>query len=200
MSTAVVDIPGLHYVAEYLVPEEQTQLLLAIDQQPWLHDLKRRVQHYGYRYDYTRRSIDDSLYLGPLPPWSQPLTERLLRDRWSARPLDQLIINEYLPGQGISSHVDCVPCFDNTIISVSLGSACIMQYTHTTTGAVVPVVLEPGSLVVMAGESRYHWKHGIPARKTDSYQGRTIIRRRRVSLTLRTIIPAAARDAEKESS
>jgi alkylated DNA repair dioxygenase AlkB len=193
MSAAVVDVPGLHYVAEYLAPEEQTQLLVSIDQQPWLHDLKRRVQHYGYRYDYTRRSIDDSLYLGALPPWSQPLAERLLRERWSPRPLDQLIINEYLPGQGISSHIDCVPCFNDTIISVSLGSACVMHYTHATDGTVVPILLKPGSLVAMTGESRYGWKHGILARKTDSYHGQTIIRQRRISLTFRTIIPPAAR-------
>jgi alkylated DNA repair dioxygenase AlkB len=193
MSTLVATVPGLHYLTNYLTPDEQAQLLISIDQQPWINDLKRRVQHYGYRYDYTRRSIDDSLYLGALPAWSQPLAERLMRDGWSTRPLDQLIINEYLPGQGISSHIDCVPCFDDTIISVSLGSACVMHYTHATDGTVVPIVLEPGSLVAMTGESRYGWKHGILARKTDSYQGQTIIRKRRVSLTLRTIIPPAAR-------
>ena len=193
MSTVVIAVPGLHYVPDYLAPDEQQQLLTAIDQQPWLHDLKRRVQHYGYRYDYTRRSIDDSLYLGPLPLWSQSLTDRLLCDTWTAQPLDQLIINEYLPGQGISSHIDCVPCFDDTIISVSLGSACVMHFTQINDGTVVPIVLEPGSLVVMSGDARYHWKHGIPARKTDNYQGQTIIRSRRISLTLRTIIPAARR-------
>jgi alkylated DNA repair dioxygenase AlkB len=189
MSTAVAAIPGLHYVSNYLATEEQLDLLATIDQQPWLHDLKRRVQHYGYRYDYTRRSIDGSLYLGALPVWSQPFADRLVRDRWSARPLDQLIINEYLPGQGIASHIDCVPCFDDTIISLSLGSACVMNYTHTSDSTIIPVLLEPGSLVVMTGESRYKWKHGIAARKTDTYQGQTLIRTRRISLTFRTIIP-----------
>lgn len=31
------------------------------------------------------------------------------------------------------------------------------------------------------------WKHGIPSRKSDLYEGRTIQRLRRVSITLRTI-------------
>jgi alkylated DNA repair dioxygenase AlkB len=188
MRTEVAEIPGLDYIPNYLTPAEQVQLLTAIDHEPWLNDLKRRVQHYGYRYDYTKRTIHESLYLGPLPAWSQPLADRLVRDSWSARPFDQLIINEYLPGQGISSHVDCVPCFDDTIISISLGSSCVMHYTHITDARVVPMLLQPGSLVVMRGESRYTWKHGIPARKTDTYEGQVLVRGRRVSLTFRTVL------------
>lgn len=68
-----------------------------------------------------------------------------------------------------------------------------MHYTRIADAAVVPVLLEPGSLVVMTSESRYGWKHGIPARKTDRYHEQTTIRGWRVSLTLRTIIPPADR-------
>ncbi|WP_231289239.1 hypothetical protein [Rickettsia bellii] len=28
---------------------------------------------------------------------------------------DQVIINEYMPGQGIAPHTDCIPCFSDTI-------------------------------------------------------------------------------------
>src|SRR5687767_7059734 len=115
MSTAIAAVPGLQYIPSYLPPAEQQRLLAVIDQQPWLADLKRRVQHYGYRYDYTRRAIDDSLFLGPIPAWAVPLADRLHREGWIAQRPDQLIVNEYLPGQGISSHVDCVPCFGDTI-------------------------------------------------------------------------------------
>jgi hypothetical protein len=40
----------------YVDPEEQQALLDAVDAAPWLSDLRRRVQHYGYRYDYTRKA------------------------------------------------------------------------------------------------------------------------------------------------
>ena len=82
---------------------------------------------------------------------------------------DQLIINEYFPGQGIAPHIDCEPCFTNTIASISLGSATVMDYTKDTTS--IPVVLRPRSLVVMKEESRYEWKHGIASRKTDKING-----------------------------
>ena len=41
---------------------------------------------------------------------------------------DQLIVNEYQPGQGISAHIDCEPCFKNTIVTVSLGSVYEMDF------------------------------------------------------------------------
>ncbi|RZL05487.1 MAG: DUF11 domain-containing protein, partial [Pedobacter sp.] len=101
---------------------------------------------------------------------------------------DQVIINEYTPGQGISPHIDCEPCFGNTIISLSLGSACIMEFTHRKHGQKVEILLRPRSLVVLSGESRSLWTHGIPVRKQDVFGGCKFIRSTRVSLTFRKVI------------
>lgn len=187
MHSTVNTVPGLHYVRDYLTRPEQERLLAIIDQQPWLAELKRRVQHYGYRYDYKRRTVDASLFLGALPGWAAQLADHVRRDGWTSQPPDQLIINEYLPGQGIASHVDCVRCFGATILALSLGSPCVMRLTHPQAHCEVPVLLAPGSLVVMQADARYAWKHSIPARKTDIYEGRKIRRTRRISLTFRPI-------------
>src|SRR5262249_22705703 len=101
---------------------------------------------------------------------------------------DQVIVNEYLPGQGIANHIDCQPCFTDTIISLSLGSPCVMDFTHKQTQQVISLLLESRSLVVLQGEARYDWMHGIPARKSDRYGGMMILRERRVSLTFRKVI------------
>ena len=63
-------IQGLRYVPDYLDQEAHERLVEVLDGQPWLGDLSRRVQHYGYRYDYKARKVDASLYLGPLPDWA----------------------------------------------------------------------------------------------------------------------------------
>ncbi len=178
-------ISGLTYVGDYLCPDDQIRHLAIIDSQPWLTDLKRRVQHYGYRYDYRRHTVDPARHLGPLPDWARELADRLYDDGFCSLVPDQLIVNEYLPGQGISSHVDCVPCFGDAILSMTLGSPCVMVFRRDRQQ--VPVLLEPGSLVVLEGEARYVWKHGIPARKTDVIDGRKVVRRRRVSMTFRTV-------------
>lgn len=181
-------VPGLHYIADYLTPSAQQHYLNIIDQQPWSNELKRRVQHYGYRYDYRRKQVDYDLYLGPLPEWAAALVQRLHADMHAPAMPDQLIINEYQPGQGIASHVDCVPCFGDTIISLSLGSACVMELSQLTSSRQVSLLLEVGSLLVLRAEARYDWKHGISARRSDQHQGQTIIRQRRVSLTFRTVL------------
>ena len=108
MSNETLEVVGLKYVSDYITQAEHDNFLVVIDEQNWLTDLKRRVQHYGYRYDYVGRKVDpDSMYLGPLPTWSDWLVIRLLQDKIVKQAPDQLIINEYQPGQGIGSHVDC---------------------------------------------------------------------------------------------
>jgi alkylated DNA repair dioxygenase AlkB len=57
-------IDGLIYIPDFISVEKEKSLLSNIDKQPWLNDLKRRVQHYGYKYDYRARNIDKSLSLG----------------------------------------------------------------------------------------------------------------------------------------
>src|ERR1700761_7123403 len=119
-------IEGLRYLPGFVDEAHETSLLTAIDAEPWLADLKRRVQHYGYRYDYKARKVDASMYLGPLPDLARPLSARLVADGFMAAAPDQLIVNDYLPGQGITPHVDCVPCFGPVVCSITLGSPCIM--------------------------------------------------------------------------
>lgn len=182
------NIPGLTYLADIITPDDEKRLISIIDEHPWITDLKRRVQHYGYRYDYRARRVEPTMYLGALPEWAQAVAEKLHADHWIEVVPDQLIINEYHPGQGIARHVDCIPCFGDVILSLSLGSACVMTFTELKTKIEIPVLLEPRSLVVMTGESRYNWQHGIAARMTDVYEGQTIQRQRRLSLTFRKVI------------
>ncbi|MEV0644056.1 alpha-ketoglutarate-dependent dioxygenase AlkB [Phytomonospora sp. NPDC050363] len=183
-----MSIPGLTLAPGYLDDAGQAALLGVVDGLPWSAELRRRVQHYGFRYDYKRKSVDPDLYLGPLPAWAAKLAARLHADGHAPRPLDQLIVNEYLPGQGIASHVDCVSCFADTVLSVSLGSSCVMDLSRRDRSEKVPLLLEPGGLLVLSGESRYDWLHGIPARKSDRHDGRVLTRGRRVSLTFRTVV------------
>ena len=50
-------ISGLNYIDEFINQEEEVNLIQLIDAMPWRNDLKRRVQHYGYIYDYKSRKI-----------------------------------------------------------------------------------------------------------------------------------------------
>lgn len=183
-----INVSGLIYIPDFISVQEQDFLLSQIDQQSWLTDLKRRVQHYGYKYDYKARTVSNDAYLGSLPAWLSLLSNKLHNDGIFPSVPDQVIVNEYLPGQGISAHIDCVPCFADTIASLSLGSPCIMEFSNPRTGEKRSIVLEDRSLIVLSGPARYEWQHAIPSRKSDIINGIKTERARRVSLTFRNII------------
>ncbi len=175
-------IPGLKYIEEYITVEQEDKLIKLIDSNPWITDLKRRVQHYGYKYDYKSRSIEQSYYLGLLPKWLQIVADEFYKKNIFNELPNQVIVNEYMSGQGIASHIDCIPCFSDTICSLSLGGSCIMELTNDKTKHAI--LLKPRSLLVFKNEARYKWQHGIAARKSDN----KIIRNRRISLTFRKVI------------
>jgi len=178
-------IPGLKYIESYITKEEEYELLAKIDESPWLIDLKRRVQHYGYKYDYKSKKIDSNHYIGPIPQELKYLCDRLLDEGVFSILPDQIIVNEYLPGQGIAPHIDCIPCFDDVICSISLGSDCVMEFSKNKSRR--SQLLEATSLLVLTSDARHGWKHSIAARKFDNYNGSKIARKRRVSLTFRKV-------------
>lgn len=181
-------IKGLTYISNFLTKEDELNLIHTINSQKWLSDIKRRVQHYGYKYDYKARSIDYRMFLGSLPDWLLSIANRLYIEQHIDELPDQVIINEYIPGQGIANHVDCEPCFGETIISISLSSYCVMDFINIRTKEKIDVMLEPRSLVVINGESRHAWSHGIAQRKTDIFKEKKIDRTVRISLTFRKVI------------
>ena len=181
-------INGFQCIENYINEVQHNSLLAKVDKHQWLDDLKRRVQHYGFKYNYKARKVDMDMHIGELPEWLNRLSEKLYEDRYMPEVADQVIVNEYLPGQGISSHIDCEPCFKDTIVSLSLGSGCVMDFTNKSDKKKIPVWLAPRSLVVLSEEARYRWLHGIAARKWDELDGHRYERQRRVSLTFRKVI------------
>jgi alkylated DNA repair dioxygenase AlkB len=116
------------------------------------------------------------------------LGERLVDNGVFASVPDQIIVNEYLPSQGISAHIDCIPCFGENIAILSLGDSVVMTFRHGTTDARHEMVLPACSLLVLSGSARYEWLHAIPGRKSDMIGRERKERLRRVSQTFRSVI------------
>ncbi len=179
--------PGARLLDDWITAAEEERLLGTIDASPWRDDLQRRVQHYGWRYDYRARSVDASMSLGPLPSWADALARRIAAEGHDTRAPDQVIVNEYLPGQGITRHVDCIPCFGPVVLSLTLGSRCVLDLYAPVTRQHLPLPLLQRSLLVLSGASRLQWAHAIAARQSDVIEGVKTPRGRRVSLTFRTV-------------
>lgn len=180
-------LAGLRYIENYISNLEHDKIKYHIDQNPWSCELKRRVQHYGYKYNYKARSINHNMKVSDLPRWAQDVGKRLCTDGYMKYLPDQLIVNEYFPGQGIGNHIDCTPCFEEVIVSISLVSPTTMVFINQKTKEKIPMILSPKSCLILQGDARYKWTHGIPARKTDTINGVKVPRTRRLSLTFRKV-------------
>ena len=193
-------VPGLFYIANYITQQEEKCYLewlnndtVVVDddvkqQQQWspvgISQRSRKVLQFGSSYSYsdkTSKKLSDI----PIPTCLDCLFNS---ERHPCPPLvdwhpDQLIINRYLPGQGISPHIDSPTLFGDTIACVTLGSATTILFSRQDQDEVVKVLVEPRSLYVLTKDARYQWKHGIAPLKKDG----SLSRKTRFSLTFRTM-------------
>jgi alkylated DNA repair dioxygenase AlkB len=191
---------GLYYIPNFLTPEESKTFLenLAINEK-WVgvsgYKNSRRVIHYGYIYSYAPggKPLQPT---DPIPDFYQEIWARIPQNpQFAGLPFfekgmpsfDQLIINEYHPGQGIAAHTDHTTKFGPVIACVTLGSGVEIEFTRPGHES-FKIYTEPNSLYIMSGDSRYLWKHEIIKRKNDLVGGKTHPRGTRVSLTFRKAI------------
>ncbi|XP_065885472.1 alkylated DNA repair protein alkB homolog 8-like [Dysidea avara] len=128
----------------------------------------RKVVHYGYEFNYTTNNVDPTKpLLGGLPEVCTPVIDRIMCNNLITAKPDQLTVNQYLPGQGIPPHIDTHSAFEDGIVSLTLGSHTVMDFKDQYDGRKISVLLPQRSLLVMSGESRYKWTHGITPRKLD---------------------------------
>lgn len=196
--------PGIFLLENCISEEVEKQLLQDMEWKAVDNDtastgndqLKhRQVQHFGYEFLYTTNNVDPSCQLldRPIPTacdriWDQLPTK--LPQFANFRP-DQLTVNRYEPGQGIPPHCDTHSCFEDPILSLSLGSGTVMEFRNPQSSDHLKVLLPQRSLLVMSGESRYGWTHGITPRMSDVIKRNehvTVVRRQlRVSFTFRKL-------------
>eukprot|EP00268_Persea_americana_P057238 TRINITY_DN6842_c0_g1_i10.p1 TRINITY_DN6842_c0_g1~~TRINITY_DN6842_c0_g1_i10.p1 ORF type:complete len:380 (-),score=65.01 TRINITY_DN6842_c0_g1_i10:826-1965(-) len=203
-------IPGIYLLHDFVTPAQEQELLSAVDARPWKSLAKRRVQHYGFEFLYKTRNVDPKQFLGDLPSFVSFILEKisLFPDLSIAESniVDQLTVNEYPPGVGLSPHIDTHSAFDRLIFSLSLAGPCIMEFRKYPQGTWLPlpserensdhcsnverraIFLPPRSMLLLSGEARYAWHHYIPHHKVDMVDGLAIRRgSRRVSFTFRKV-------------
>lgn len=122
----------------------------------------------------------------------------------------QAILNLYVPGTGITPHIDLPGRYADGIVGVSLTGGCVMSFERAPAEAEEErtegggeegrgdrhdIYLPPRSVYVMSGPARWEWAHGIAYRAEDvvldGTEERVIPRGVRVSVTLRWMKPGA---------
>jgi len=102
-------------------------------------------------------------------PWTPELTEvkeKLLVEL--GEEFNSVLVNHYLDGSNsVGWHADDEEAFghDPTIATVSFGSPRLFCLKPRDGGQQTKMILEPGSLMVMAGAVQRRWLHSVPKSK-----------------------------------
>ena len=189
-------VPGLFIYPDFIDSAKEVELLHEIDSNTWMVDYLRRLQYYGYRNELDK-PYDLIPFPIQIPTQIYNLSQEIVRQGILDLQPDQVIINEYIPGEGIKPHKDRA-YYENQICGVNLGSGCIMRFIRGLNLEIIDVEIPRRSLYVMQDDARKKWSHGIPPRKKDKINGDFQHRERRVSITYRKVKPKRVKPINPE--
>jgi alkylated DNA repair dioxygenase AlkB len=174
---------GFSYFPDFINEEEEIQLLETISSlelRPLIFQgftAKRRVQSYGYDYNFDRRSVAKGT---EIPSGFTALISKVA-GHFSMKKdeLAEVLITEYPPDAVINWHRDAPP-FD-IVIGISLLSDCMFRfrpYDKSKQGrkSIASLTVQRRSMYILKGESRTEWEHSIAP-----------VKEKRYSITLRTL-------------
>lgn len=126
---------------------------------------KRKVAWYGEKpYEYKYSNITKTALL-----WTRELIEiKKVIETISGEHFNSCLLNLYHNGdEGMAWHSDGEKDLkkDGAIASISFGAERKFSFKHKETKETVSILLEHGSLLMMAGTTQSHWLHRLPPTK-----------------------------------
>ncbi|XP_058107699.1 uncharacterized protein LOC131251167 isoform X2 [Magnolia sinica] len=122
----VGSLPTLIYIPNFITDSDQDHLLHHIYQAPiskWKSLKNRRLQNWGGVVH------EKGLLPQDLPAWLTKITQKICeKTGLFPSPINHVLINEYLPDQGIMPHQDG-PAYFPVVAILSLGSPVVMNFT-----------------------------------------------------------------------
>lgn len=156
--------PTIFYIPNFVSEDEQTQLLhqiYEVSASRWKFLKNRRLQNWGGVVH------EKGLLPQELPPWLKVTTEKI-RQHTKLFPssINHVLINEYLPDQGIMPHQDG-PAYFPVVAILSLQSPVVIDFNphsqlqDVSSKAPCSVLLMPCSLLIFKDEAYSDYLHGI---------------------------------------
>jgi alkylated DNA repair dioxygenase AlkB len=157
---------GFRYSGNFITPEEEAHLIEHFQTLPFkefeFHGYfgKRRTTSFGWHYNFGSAALERA---NPIPDFLLPFRSRAAE--WADLKTDDLqhiLVTEYTPGSPIGWHRDR-DVFED-VIGVSLGSVCVFRFRRKTPSAWErhSLILNPRSVYLLRGPSRFEWEHSIP--------------------------------------
>uniref|UniRef100_A0A6C0LTK8 Fe2OG dioxygenase domain-containing protein n=1 Tax=viral metagenome TaxID=1070528 RepID=A0A6C0LTK8_9ZZZZ len=161
-------IKGLWYIKDYLTDSEINMIKEKINNEIEFESItnshnSRRTAHFGYYYLYDRSGLKNA----PIIPdflkdlvnpkrINNKITKYVVSDTCT---FNQIIINEYTPGQQIAYHIDHVKLFGPIIVCITIGQSIPIKFKYDDN--IKEVNIDEGSMYIMTDAARYKWQHSL---------------------------------------
>lgn len=145
---------GLSILDDFITKEEESFILSHIEECPARsHKHRNSIKRYGSDLPYRSNMIS-----AVIPDHLDIIGEKIFHSAILKSKPNSISINEYLPSQQITPHIDS-PSSGDVIVVLSLLSEATMKFSFKEKS--FSVQLNPRSLVVMKNEIRKKWMHSI---------------------------------------
>ncbi|XP_022132366.1 alpha-ketoglutarate-dependent dioxygenase alkB homolog 6 [Momordica charantia] len=184
-------LPTVFYIPDFVKDYDEILLLDNICKAPvskWKSLKNRRLQNWGGVVH------EKGLLPQELPPWLTNITKKIYEESsLYPEPINHVLINEYLPDQGIMPHQDG-PAYFPVVAILSLGSPVVMDFTphsrlisctdkleenfndedtngtsEVKTHRPFSILLMPRSLLIFKDEAYSDYLHGIKDNSLQCY-------------------------------
>ncbi|XP_069500412.1 alpha-ketoglutarate-dependent dioxygenase alkB homolog 6 [Ambystoma mexicanum] len=207
--------PTVYYFPNFITESEEASLLQQVYSAPkpkWVHLSGRKLQNWG-GLPHPRGMLAECL-----PDWLHKYAEKISSlGMFGGKVANHVLVNEYLPGEGIMPHEDG-PLYFPTVTTISLGSHTLLDFYHPVSRQqernseqdptlqteeerhLLSLLVEPRSLLVLKDDMYVKYLHGIKNVTTDVItnkvanadrcsveHGERLDRGTRVSLTIRHV-------------
>ncbi|XP_053630212.1 alpha-ketoglutarate-dependent dioxygenase alkB homolog 6 isoform X2 [Cherax quadricarinatus] len=183
------------------------QQIYAAPKPKWKELAHRRLQNWG-GLPHPKGMVEE-----PIPSWLQEQMDKITTLRaFEDKIPNHVLVNEYLPGQGIMPHVDG-PMFYPTITTINIGSHSVLEFytplqlheemeqsRSLSMRNIGSLLLEPRSLLILKEDMYTSYLHGISQVTQDTVTqdmfnfeqctpmlGDVLTRGKRISLTIRHV-------------
>ncbi|KAH8328089.1 hypothetical protein KR067_003901 [Drosophila pandora] len=173
--------PTVTYIPNFITSEEEQRILSHIERTPkprWTQLLNRRLVNYG-GVPHPNGMIAEEI-----PEWLQSYVDKVNNlGIFESQKANHVLVNEYLPGQGILPHTDG-PLFYPIISTISCGSHTVLEFakregagddpeskdSDTPSPArevIFKLLLEPRSLLILKDSLYSEYLHSIAETNED---------------------------------
>lgn len=193
--------PTVYYIPNFITEDEESALLKHVYSAPkpkWTCLSNRRLQDYG-GVPHKNGMIQEKI-----PDWLEIYIDKIgVLDLFDGKKPNHVLVNEYLPKQGIMPHTDG-PLFYPTVTTISCGSHTTLEILENDAkrDKICDIFLERRSLVIFQDDVYSKYLHSISEKGSDTITekyvnvsqcgqqlsvGMTFQRDTRISLTIRHV-------------